>query len=326
MVGKTLGRYRIFEKIGSGGWGDVYRARDERLDRDVALKVLSQRALEEDSSRKRFRKEALVLSRLNHPNIATILDFDTQEGLDFLVMEYISGTTLHDLVSKGRLEEKDIIHYATQIAAALEDAHQVGIVHRDLKPSNVLVTPKGQVKVLDFGLAKLLHPNNSPVTHLTTETNLVVGTFPYMSPEQLRTEPPDARSDIYSFGVTLYEMATGQRPHQESQPISLADAILHKQPIPPLTGSSGPIATSSRNHFEMFGEGAGESLSIRQRVADRFSANDDPFRILRNPAFDETTFQKKLAPRWDCTQEAWLFFLQSALALFFSNLRHCFQT
>lgn len=233
MIGKTLGRYEILEKIGSGGWGDVYRARDERLDRDVALKVLSQRALEEDSSRRRFRKEALVLSRLNHPNIATILDFDTQEGLDFLVMEYIVGTTLNDLLSKGPLTEKDIVHYSMQIASALEEAHQVGIVHRDLKPNNVMVTPKGQVKVLDFGLAKLLPLGNHPVTHLTTESNLVVGTFPYMSPEQLRTESLDARSDIYSFGATLYEMSTGQRPHTETQPISLADAILHKQPPQP---------------------------------------------------------------------------------------------
>lgn len=236
MIGKTLGRYQIVEKIGSGGWGDVYRARDGRLDRDVALKVLSQRALEEDTSRKRFRKEALVLSRLNHPNIATILDFDTQDGLDILVMEYIQGTTLQEVLNSTRLGEKEIIHYAMQIVAALEEAHQFGIVHRDLKPNNVLVTPKGQIKVLDFGLAKLLQPlgTSQPVTHLTTESNLVVGTFPYMSPEQLRTEPLDARSDIYSFGVTLYEMSTGQRPHQESQPISLVDAILHKHPIPPI--------------------------------------------------------------------------------------------
>ena len=234
MIGKTLGRYEIVEKIGSGGWGDVYRARDTRLDRDVALKVLSERALQEDTSRKRFRKEALVLSRLNHPNIATILDFDTQEGLDFIVMEYIIGTTLNDVLSKGQLSEKDIIHYSIQIASALEDAHQVGIIHRDLKPSNVIVTQKGQVKVLDFGLAKMLMPfANQQAAHLSTETNLVVGTFPYMSPEQLRTESIDARSDIYSFGVTFYEMATGQRPHTETQPISLVDAILHKEPLLP---------------------------------------------------------------------------------------------
>jgi eukaryotic-like serine/threonine-protein kinase len=235
MIGKTLGRYQIYEKIGGGGWGDVYRARDERLDRDVAIKVLTARALEADPSRKRFRKEAHVLSRLNHPNIATILDFDTQEGLDFLVMEYITGTTLQEMLSNKRLSEKEIVQISLQIAAALEEAHQVGIVHRDLKPNNIIVTPKGQVKVLDFGLAKLLQPPpDQQVALLTTETNLVIGTVPYMSPEQLRTEPLDGRSDIYSFGVTLYEMATGQRPHTESQPVSLVDAILHKSPPPPI--------------------------------------------------------------------------------------------
>ncbi|MCI0411922.1 protein kinase [bacterium] len=235
MIGRTLGRYQIYEKIGGGGWGDVYRARDERLDRDVALKVLTARALEDDSSRKRFRKEAMVLSRLNHPNIATILDFDTQEGLDFLVMEYIVGTTLHEMLSTRRLSEKEIVQLSMQIAAALEEAHHMGVVHRDLKPSNIIVTPKGQVKVLDFGLAKMLQPpDDKHVAFLTTETNLVIGTVPYMSPEQLKAEPLDARSDIYSFGSTLYEMATGQRPHTETQPISLVDAILHKPPPPPI--------------------------------------------------------------------------------------------
>ncbi len=235
MIGQKLGRYAIIDKIGAGGWGDVYRARDERLDREVALKVLSAQALENETSRKRFRKEAMVLSRLNHPNIATILDFDTQEGVDFLVMEYISGTNLHNTLEKAQLSEKDVIQVAMQIATALDEAHSMGIVHRDLKPANVLLTPKGVVKVLDFGLAKLLHPpGNEPAAHLSTETNMVIGTVPYMSPEQLRTDSVDGRSDIYSFGVTLYEMATGRRPHVQTQPISLVDAILHEIPPPPV--------------------------------------------------------------------------------------------
>jgi serine/threonine protein kinase/tetratricopeptide (TPR) repeat protein len=234
MIGKTLGRYLVSEKIGAGGMGEVYRAKDPRLDRDVALKVLTARALTEETNRKRFRKEALVLSKLNHPNIATILDYDTQDDFDFLVMEYIIGTTLHELLAKGPLPEKQIIQIALQIADALEEAHTMGVIHRDLKPINILVTPKGQVKVLDFGLAKLMQPlNNEEVQHLSTETNLVIGTVPYMSPEQLRSEPLDARSDIYSLGVVLYEMTTGQRPHLETQPISLVDAILHKIPSPP---------------------------------------------------------------------------------------------
>ena len=237
MIGKTLGRYVISEKLGSGGMGEVYRAYDERLERDVAIKVLHAHTLEEETSRKRFRKEALTLSKLNHPNIATILDFDTDGEVDFLVMEYIVGTTMSAKLEKGRLQEKEIVPYALQIATAMEEAHSAGIVHRDLKPSNIVVTPKGAIKVLDFGLAKLVQPvTHEAVTKATTETNLIVGTLPYMSPEQLLSEPLDLRTDIYSFGVLLYEMSTGQLPHQGTQPISLADAILHK--IPGATGSN----------------------------------------------------------------------------------------
>lgn len=235
MIGQKLGRYTVIEKIGSGGWGDVYLARDERLHREVALKVLSGQAMESESGRKRFRKEALALSRLNHPNIATVLDFDTQEGMELLVMEYISGSNLHQMLENTQLPEREMIQLAIQIATALEEAHAAGVVHRDLKPANVIVTPKGIAKVLDFGLAKLLHPmGDEPAAHLSTETNLVIGTVPYMSPEQLRSESLDGRSDIYSFGVTLYEMATGRRPYVQTQPISLVDAILHDTPPPPV--------------------------------------------------------------------------------------------
>ena len=157
MIGKTLSHYRIVEKIGAGGMGEVYRAHDERLERDVALKVLPTGTLADESARKRFRKEALALSKLNHPNIATIYDFDTQDGIDFLVMEYVEGMTLSERVSKGALPEKEIARLGGQVAEALEEAHEQGIIHRDLKPANVMVTAKGRAKVLDFGLAKLLH-------------------------------------------------------------------------------------------------------------------------------------------------------------------------
>lgn len=234
MLGKTLGRYQISVKLGAGGMGEVYRAHDERLERDVAIKVLNATKLEENSSRKRFRKEALVLSKLNHPNIATILDFDTQEGVDFLVMEYIVGTTLSAKLEKGAMSEKEMLPYALQIATAMEEAHALGVIHRDLKPSNIFVTPKGQIKVLDFGLAKLIEqPTHTAVTKATTESNLLVGTLPYMSPEQLLSEPIDARTDIYSFGVLLYEMSTGKLPYSATQPITLANSILNKDPAPP---------------------------------------------------------------------------------------------
>ena len=234
MIGKTLGRYQVFEKLGAGGMGEVYRARDERLERDVALKVISSSTSIDDSTRKRFRKEALLLSKLNHPNIATILDFDTQDGLDFLVMEYILGSTLSDKLKQGPLPEKEMVHLAVQIAAALEEAHASGVVHRDLKSANIFITPKGQAKVLDFGLAKLVQAEKAnEITQASTESGVLAGTIPFMSPEQLQGEPLDGRTDIYSFGAVLYEMATGQRTFRETQPVRLVDSILHRSPQPP---------------------------------------------------------------------------------------------
>ena len=243
MIGKTLGHYRIVEKIGAGGMGEVYRARDERLDRDVAVKVLPAGALADEGARKRFRKEALALSKLNHPNIATVYDFDSQEGVDFLAMEYVAGQTLSEKVAGGSLPEKEVASLGVQIAEALEEAHEHGIVHRDLKPGNIVVTPKGRVKVLDFGLAKLLYPAGAAaVTASISESRAVAGTVPYMSPEQLQAEPADARSDIFSFGAVLYEMATGQRPFREEILSRLTDAILHQPPVAPraLNGRVSP--------------------------------------------------------------------------------------
>ena len=234
MIAETLTHYRIVEKIGEGGMGVVYRARDERLDRDVAIKVLPTGTLADDTARKRFRKEALALAKLSHPNIGVIHDFDTQEGVDFLVMEYIAGTTLAERLTAGALPEKEVLAVGAQIVAALEEAHEHGVVHRDLKPGNILVTPKGQAKVLDFGLAKLLRPESEISTSdELSSTAALAGTMPYMSPERLRGESADARSDIYGAGAVLYEMATGQRPFREELATRLADDILHQPPVPP---------------------------------------------------------------------------------------------
>ncbi len=236
MIGKTLSHYRVVEKIGAGGMGEVYRARDEHLGRDVALKVLPAGTLGDEHARKRFRKEAQALSKLSHPHIATVFDFDTQDGTDFLVMELVEGVTLSDKLVSGPLPEKEITRLGAQLAEGLTAAHERRVVHRDLKPANLRVTPDGRLKILDFGLAKLVRPDVASATAPTesfTETQGVAGTLPYMAPEQLRGEQVDARTDIHALGAVLYEMATGQRPFPETQGPRLIDAILNRAPQPP---------------------------------------------------------------------------------------------
>jgi serine/threonine protein kinase/Flp pilus assembly protein TadD len=234
MIGQTVSRYLILEKIGAGGMGVVYRAHDERLDRDVALKVLPPGVFRDDAARKRFRKEALALSKLNHPNIATIHDFDSQDGVDFLVMELISGTTLSHKLHNEELSEKDITSLGLQIASALEEAHEHGIVHRDLKPSNIFVTPKNQIKILDFGLAVLLKPDNAgELTLSDSDVTGISGTLPYMAPEQLLGKSADVRSDIYTVGTILFELTTGVRPFDEKLSTALSNDIIYKQPPRP---------------------------------------------------------------------------------------------
>ncbi len=234
ITGRTLGHYRVLEQIAAGGMGVVFRAHDQRLERDVAVKVLPPGTLADDQARKRFRKEALTVSRLNHPNIATVYDFDAQEGIDFLVMELIPGNGLDQKLASGALPEKEILALGRQMAEGLAVAHEHGIVHRDLKPGNLRVTPDGRVKILDFGLARVIQPvNPGEVTRSLTQTDAVSGTLPYMAPEQLSGELPDHRSDIYAAGTVLYEMATGRRPFTETLATKLTDAILHQSPVAP---------------------------------------------------------------------------------------------
>jgi len=201
IAGRTLGHYRILEQIGAGGMGVVYRAHDERLERDVALKVLPPGVLADESARKRFRTEALALSRLNHPNIATVHDFDSQEGIDFLVTEMVPGITLDDKLAAGPLPEKEVLQIGSQLADGLAAAHHEGVIHRDLKPGNLRLTPEGRLKILDFGLAKRLDPaSHVSVTQSALEAG-PVGTLAYMAPEQLRNEKVDARADIWAAGL-----------------------------------------------------------------------------------------------------------------------------
>lgn len=229
-----LGHYRILEQIGAGGMGVVYRAHDLQLDRDVALKILSTGKLTDTGSRSRFRKEALALARLNHPNIATVHEYGTDEGIDFLVTEYITGITLDTKLATGPLALEDALNFGIQMAQGLEAAHEQGIIHRDLKPGNVRITAKGQVKILDFGLAKLAAPANATaLTDSYSGDKGSYGTLPYMAPEQLRGFSVDERTDIWAAGAVLYEMVTGQRPFPQKHAPQLIDDILHQEPKPP---------------------------------------------------------------------------------------------
>jgi eukaryotic-like serine/threonine-protein kinase len=233
-IGKVLGHYRLLQKIGAGGMGVVYRAHDERLDRDVALKILSEEGLGDENARRMFHREALTISKLSHSNIANVFDFDTQEGLDFLVMEYVCGTTLAEKLTRGALSQKEVLGLGLQIVKALEAAHEKGIVHCDLKPGNIMVTTsQQQVKLLDFGLAKLLRISGTATTETVGHLCTLGGTVPYMSPEQLLGKIPDFRSDIYSLGAVLYEMAAGRRPFEEKVSTALTEEILHRPPLPP---------------------------------------------------------------------------------------------
>ena len=243
MIGKSLRSYRIEAKLGAGGMGVVYKAVDSRLGRTAAIKILSTAALNADRER-RFVQEAKAASSLNHPNIVTIYDIDTQDvdgkPIQYIAMEYVAGDTLDHLIGRKGLRIRDVLKYAVQIADALAAAHAAGIVHRDLKPSNVIVTPQGVVKILDFGLAKLseptgadayaetLHGEGSPLT----EEGTILGTVAYMSPEQADGKKVDVRSDVFSFGSVLYEMATGQRAFAGGSKLSSLSAVLYKDPQP----------------------------------------------------------------------------------------------
>jgi eukaryotic-like serine/threonine-protein kinase len=237
LIGQTISHYRVLDKIGAGGMGEVYRAHDEQLDRDVALKVLPAGMLADEAARKQFRKEALALAKLNHPNIETVFEFSSQDGLDFLAMELIPGHTLREMLKVRPLTERETVRLGIQFAEGLAAAHEQGVIHRDLKPSNLMVTPEGRLKILDFGLARLVHTSADPdmTRSISQETGTVSGTVPYMAPEQLRGERVDARADLYAAGAVLYEMATEQRAFPQTRGALLMGAILHQEPVPALS-------------------------------------------------------------------------------------------
>jgi serine/threonine-protein kinase len=239
--GTKLGPYEIQSPLGAGGMGEVYRARDTRLDRIVAIKILPAHLSKDATLRQRFENEAKAISSLNHPHICALYDVGHQDGTDFLVMEYIEGETLATRLEKGPLPLDQVLQYGIETADALYKAHRTGVVHRDLKPGNIMLTASG-VKLLDFGLAKAMNPapalevtlspTSPAASHPVTAAGMVVGTFQYMSPEQVEGKEVDARSDIFSFGAVLYEMLTGRRAFQGKSQLSVASAVLEKEPEP----------------------------------------------------------------------------------------------
>ena len=240
--GSKLGPYEILSLLGAGGMGEVYRARDPRLGRDVAIKVLPADRMADEGRRRRFIQEARAASALNHPNIVTVHEVDSVDGIDFIVMEYLAGQTLGNVIPRQGMRLDQLLRVAIPIADALTRAHAAGIVHRDLKPANVMVSAEGTVKVLDFGLAKLVTSRGGPESETDVDEGergtlsrpgAVAGTIGYMSPEQAAGGEVDARSDVFSFGALLYEMVTGRRAFAGSSTAEVLAALMKEQPKAP---------------------------------------------------------------------------------------------
>ncbi|HXN51837.1 MAG TPA: protein kinase [Candidatus Acidoferrum sp.] len=311
MVGRTISHYRIVEKLGTGGMGVVYKAEDLELGRFIGLKFLPEQFARDPQATERFRREARAASALNHPNICTIYEIGEVNGQYFLAMELLEGRTLRDHIGGTALQPGELLDLAIQIADGLDAAHNQGIIHRDVKPGNIFVTPRGHIKILDFGLAKMTYeryrvpeavgvsalPTLAGVTQdILTTPGVAVGTIAYMSPEQARGEPLDARTDLFSFGTVLYEMASGQRPFPGETSAAVSDSILHATPPPPSHFNPQLPTELDRiirkalekdrgKRFASASEMRTEFQKLREQRLIESSAGTPIVRVMRKPSF-----------------------------------------
>ncbi|UCF38196.1 MAG: serine/threonine protein kinase, partial [Acidobacteriota bacterium] len=284
MIGQTIGHYRVLEKIGEGGMGQVYLAEDTSLDRKVALKFLSEPLQQDPILRQRFLREAKLAAALDHPFICHIHEIgQADDGSDFIAMEFVEGQTLKERLQESPLSYREILQIGSEISEALERAHGKGIVHRDLKPANIMLTTEGRVKVMDFGLAKKVpigEGSEAEITAALTKDQTTLGTLNYMSPEQLKGQEVDPRSDIFSFGIILYELLLGEHPFAGPTPVETVGAILNRDPQYPTGSQAGPgmvlhstiqgmLAKDPSQRFQSIGEVRAELVQLREESIPR---------------------------------------------------------
>jgi serine/threonine protein kinase len=297
--GTQLGPYQILGTLGAGGMGEVYRARDSRLHREVAIKVLPEQLAEDDMQLARFEREAKAIAALSHPNILAIHDYAKEQGICFAVMELLEGETLRQRLTQAALPWRKALEIGVAISEGLAAAHAKGIIHRDLKPENIFLTSDGQVKILDFGLARLEKPQlpatseTAPYVPTQTDPGTVMGTVGYMSPEQVRAKTADARSDLFAFGCVLYEMVTGRRAFQRETAAETTTAILHDEP-PELvdSGKKVPLEVQSvirhcleKNPEERFQSARDLAFDLRALASGSGFAGASPARARRRRRF-----------------------------------------